>query len=93
MRLLLVEDDAMIGQSVHKGLRRFGWSVDWVRDGRAAELALQNARKISKPRLLAGLHALRNADDRLKGGGAEARTVMEFLVTQLTGEETKAAGG
>jgi DNA polymerase-3 subunit delta len=49
-----------------------------------AELALQNARKISKPRLLAGLHALRNADDRLKGGGAEPRTVMEFLVAQLT---------
>jgi two-component system, OmpR family, response regulator QseB len=43
MRLLLVEDDAMIGQSVHKGLRLFGWSVDWVRDGRAAELALQDA--------------------------------------------------
>ena len=42
MRLLLVEDDAMIGQSVHKGLKRLGWSVDWVRDGRAAELALQN---------------------------------------------------
>jgi len=58
-----------------------------------AELALQNARKISKPRLLAGLHALRNADDRLKGGGAEPRTVMEFLVAQLTGEEAKAAGG
>ncbi len=58
-----------------------------------AELALQNARKISKPRLLAGLHALRNADDRLKGGGAEQRTVMEFLVAQLTGEEAKAARG
>lgn len=42
MRLLLVEDDAMIGQSVLKGLKRFGWSMDWVRDGRAAELALQN---------------------------------------------------
>jgi hypothetical protein len=52
-----------------------------------AELALQNARKISKPRLLAGLHALRSADDRLKGGGAEPRTVMEFLVTQLTAAE------
>ena len=51
-----------------------------------AELALQNARKISKPRLLAGLHALRNADDRLKGSGAEPRTVMEFLVTELTGQ-------
>jgi DNA polymerase-3 subunit delta len=58
-----------------------------------AELALQNARKISKPRLLAGLHALRNADDRLKGSGAEARTVMEFLVAQLTGGEAKAARG
>ncbi len=56
-----------------------------------AELALQNARKISKPRLLAGLHALRNADDRLKGSGAEPRTVMEFLVAQLTGGEAKAA--
>ncbi len=58
-----------------------------------AELALQNARKISKPRLLAGLHALRSADDRLKGSGAEPRTVMEFLITQLTGGEAKAARG
>jgi DNA polymerase-3 subunit delta len=58
-----------------------------------AELALQNAQKISKPRLLAGLHALRDADDRLKGGGAEPRTVMEFLVAQLTGGEAKAARG
>jgi DNA polymerase-3 subunit delta len=58
-----------------------------------AELALQNARKISKPRLLAGLHALRNADDRLKGSGAEPRTVMEFLVAQLTGGEARAASG
>jgi len=58
-----------------------------------AELALQNARKISKPRLLAGLHALRSADDRLKGAGAEPRTVMEFLVTQLTGGEVSVARG
>jgi len=56
-----------------------------------AELAVQSARKISKPRLLAGLHALRNADDRLKGSGAEPRTVMEFLVTQLTAAEVQAA--
>jgi DNA polymerase-3 subunit delta len=57
-----------------------------------AELALQNARKISKPRLLAGLHALRSADDRLKGSGVEPRTVMEFLVTELTAPEaTKVA--
>jgi two-component system, OmpR family, response regulator len=42
MRLLLVEDDSMIGESVQKGLWRQGWTVDWVRDGRAAELALAN---------------------------------------------------
>ena len=42
MRLLLVEDDAMIGTSVQNGLRQDGYSVDWVRDGAAAELAIAN---------------------------------------------------
>ena len=42
MRLLLVEDDSMIGDSVRHGLRQDGFTVDWVRDGRAAELALAN---------------------------------------------------
>ncbi len=40
MRLLLAEDDAMIGEAVASGLRREGFTVDWVRDGRAAETAL-----------------------------------------------------
>jgi two-component system, OmpR family, response regulator QseB len=40
MRLLLVEDDAMIGQSIQAGLRAEGCVVDWVRDGAAAEAAL-----------------------------------------------------
>jgi two-component system response regulator QseB len=39
MRLLLVEDDPMIGESVHLGLGQEGYAVDWVRDGQAAELA------------------------------------------------------
>ncbi|MBS1190517.1 MAG: two component transcriptional regulator, winged helix family [Rhodocyclaceae bacterium] len=42
MRLLLVEDDPMIGTSVQNGLRQEGYSVDWVRDGTAAELAMAN---------------------------------------------------
>ena len=42
MRLLLVEDDPMIGNSVQQGLRQDGYCVDWVQDGRAAELALGN---------------------------------------------------
>ncbi|HLB15780.1 MAG TPA: response regulator transcription factor [Burkholderiales bacterium] len=40
MRVLLVEDDAMIGESVAAGLRHAGHTVDWVQDGRAAEAAL-----------------------------------------------------
>ncbi len=41
MRVLLVEDDAMIGDSLRKGLRGEGFAVDWVRDGHGAELALE----------------------------------------------------
>lgn len=56
-----------------------------------AEVALQSARKIPKPRLLAGLSALQRADNRLKGGREDARAVMEFLVTELTAVEVQAA--
>ncbi len=40
MRLLLVEDDPMIGKSIREGLRREGYGIDWVRDGWAAEQSL-----------------------------------------------------
>ncbi|MGB8472941.1 MAG: DNA polymerase III subunit delta [Candidatus Acidiferrum sp.] len=50
-----------------------------------AELALQASRKIPKAQLLSGLRALQKADDRLKRGGEDARAVLEFLVTELTG--------
>jgi two-component system response regulator QseB len=40
MRLLLAEDDTMIGEAVRAGLRRQGFAVDWVRDGIAAGQAL-----------------------------------------------------
>jgi DNA polymerase III subunit delta len=51
-----------------------------------ADLALRSARQIAKPRLLSGLRALQNADDRLKRG-EDARTIMEFLVAELAGAE------
>jgi len=50
-----------------------------------AELAIQSARKISKERLLQGLQALREADNRLKGGAKDPHSVMEFLVWELSG--------
>lgn len=42
MRILLVEDDALLGDGVEAGLKQAGYAVDWVRDGIAAELALRN---------------------------------------------------
>jgi two-component system OmpR family response regulator len=40
MRLLLVEDDTMIGQAVLDVLRSEHYAADWVRDGAAADAAL-----------------------------------------------------
>jgi len=40
MRLLVVEDDPMLGDGLCAGLRDAGFVIDWVRDGKAAEAAL-----------------------------------------------------
>jgi two-component system response regulator QseB len=40
MRVLLVEDDELLGKGVRAGLAQQGYTVDWLRDGQAAELAL-----------------------------------------------------
>ena len=40
MRLLLAEDDSMIGEAVRNGLQRQGFAVDWVEDGIAAAHAI-----------------------------------------------------
>ena len=40
MRLLLIEDDAMIGETVRDLLVAEGMEVDWRQDGEAAEEAL-----------------------------------------------------
>jgi two-component system OmpR family response regulator/two-component system response regulator QseB len=40
MRVLLAEDDPMLGDGLRAGLRQLGFQVDWVRDGMAAEREL-----------------------------------------------------
>jgi two-component system OmpR family response regulator len=42
MRVLLVEDDAMIGEAVLDALRAQHYAADWVRDGALAETALRD---------------------------------------------------
>ncbi len=40
MRILLAEDDVLLGDGLRAGLRQQGFVVDWVRDGLAAEREL-----------------------------------------------------
>ena len=41
MRIILVEDDEMIGEGVVDGLKAEGYAVDWVQDGNSALIALR----------------------------------------------------
>jgi DNA-binding response OmpR family regulator len=41
MRILLAEDDPLLGDGLRAGLRQMGFLVDWVRDGEAAQRELR----------------------------------------------------
>jgi two-component system response regulator QseB len=43
MRILLAEDDPLLGDALRAGLGQRGFQVDWVRDGQAAERELRDA--------------------------------------------------
>jgi DNA-binding response OmpR family regulator len=42
MRLLLVEDDPILGDGIRAGLKLDDYSVDWFQDGHSAEMALRS---------------------------------------------------
>jgi len=42
MRILLAEDDPLLGDALQTGLRELGFRVDWVRDGNAAQRELRS---------------------------------------------------
>lgn len=42
MRILLAEDDPLLGDGLKAGLRQLGFQVDWVRDGVAADRELRS---------------------------------------------------
>ncbi|MCD2456611.1 response regulator, partial [Staphylococcus aureus] len=43
MRVLLVEDDPLLGDGLEAGLRQSGFNVDWMKDGAAARAAMAAA--------------------------------------------------
>jgi two-component system OmpR family response regulator/two-component system response regulator QseB len=90
MRLLLVEDDPQLGDGLAVGLRQRGYVVDWVRDGVAADLALQNddyavlVLDLGLPRL-AGMEVLK----RLRQRGQQ---IPALLLTARDATEDKIEG-
>ena len=42
MRLLLVEDDSILGDAMQRVLQQTGYAVDWARNGKDADLALRD---------------------------------------------------
>lgn len=44
MRILLVEDDELLGDGVRAGLSQDGYTVDWLKDGEAGQRALKSER-------------------------------------------------
>lgn len=77
MRILLVEDDALLGDALQAGLREAGFAVEWLRDGSAADVALRGDEfkavvlDLGLPRLT-GLELLR----RLRGRGNRTPVVV-----------------
>jgi two-component system OmpR family response regulator/two-component system response regulator QseB len=91
MRVLLAEDDALLGDGLCAGLRQAGFDVDWVRDGAAALTALASHEHaalvldIGLPRAsgFEVLAKLRSQGDRLPVLVLTARDALEDRVRGL----------
>jgi len=93
MRILLVEDDTLLGDGVRAGLAQSGFNVDWVRDGIAGELALKTGEyagvvlDLGLPRLsgLELLQRLRNSGNKVPVLILTARDAVEDRIRGLDG--------
>jgi two-component system OmpR family response regulator len=90
MRVLLVEDDAMIGKGLVAALASAGLSVDWVRDGAQAQAALRDE---GYAVVLLDL-GLPGADgfELLKAGRREGVTTPVLVITARDGVDDRVTG-
>ena len=71
MRVLLVEDDELLGDGIRTGLKHYGHTIDWVKDGKAAYDALSTTHEnfdiivldLGLPKL-SGLDVLKSIRDK-----------------------------
>jgi two-component system OmpR family response regulator len=90
MRLLLVEDDTMIGETVLDVLRAEHFAVDWVKDGEMADTALKSER-YDLVLLDLGLPK-RDGIEVLKALRARGETVPVLIVTARDAVTERVAG-
>lgn len=91
MRVLLAEDDQLLGEGLSTGLQKLGYTVDWVRDGVAAEQAMATERldalilDLGLPRQdgLEVLRKLRSSNNDLPVLVLTARDTVEDRITGL----------
>ena len=87
MRILVVEDDALLGDAIQMGLKQSGYAVDWMKDGVSAEQALRTepyaavVLDLGLPRL-SGLEVLRHL--RSRNNRENARTPVLILTAMDT---------
>ena len=90
MRVLLIEDDAMFGKALVRGLKRNGMTVDWTRNGTDGLAAMERSEHaitlldIGLPKM-SGLDALKEA----RQSGAKSPVV---IITARDGVEDLVAG-
>jgi DNA-binding response OmpR family regulator len=90
MRILLVEDDALLGDGIRAGLKLAGFAVDWAQDGQAGKLALETE-KYSVVVLDLGLPKL-SGTDLLKWLRGRNLTVPVLILTARDHVADRVAG-
>lgn len=93
MRVLVVEDDVLLGDAIQAGLKQSGYAVDWMKDGLSADQALGTEAyaavvlDLGLPRL-SGLELLR----RLRSRNASSAHIPVLILTALDSVEDRIKG-
>ncbi len=95
MRILLVEDDSLLGDAIQAGLKQSGHAVDWIRDGVAADQALATETyeavvlDLGLPRM-SGLEVLRRLRERKDSLPTLILTARDTVEDRIRGLDTGA---
>lgn len=90
MRILVVEDDALLGDAIQAGLKQAGYAVDWMRDGISADQALGTESyaavvlDLGLPRL-SGMEVLRRLRSRNKPMPVLILTARDTVSDRISG--------